>query len=252
MDETNVAIIIPVYKRQMSGEENISFKRILKVFEKYDIYVIHPFNITMEHYPDVRLKSFDQEYFDSIAGYNRLMLSKRFYLSFKRYKYILINQLDAYPFKDELSFWINKKYDYIGAPWAHEHHYKLITSGKYSWVWEIMAFINRKVFFKRDWYIGNGGFSLRNVDKSLTVLKYYSKFANKQYVNEDLFWSIYAPLIYPFFKVPNLHEAMGFAFEMDPEIHFERNNNKLPFGCHGWNKYNSTFWKKFIENEEIK
>ena len=30
---------------------------------------------------------------------------------------MLIYQLDAYVFKDELLNWANKGYDYIGAPW---------------------------------------------------------------------------------------------------------------------------------------
>lgn len=44
------------------------------------------------------------------------MLTKEFYLRFRQWEYLLIYQLDAYVFQDELMDWCNKGYDYIGAP----------------------------------------------------------------------------------------------------------------------------------------
>ena len=46
-----------------------------------------------------------------------LMLSPFFYESFLDFKYVLIHQLDVFIFKDELNYWCNQNYDYIGAPW---------------------------------------------------------------------------------------------------------------------------------------
>jgi two-component system phosphate regulon sensor histidine kinase PhoR len=40
----------------------------------------------------------------SIEGYNRLLISSRFYRAFANYKFILIAQLDALVIKDELEF----------------------------------------------------------------------------------------------------------------------------------------------------
>lgn len=88
---------------------------------------------------------FHENYFKSIDGYNKLMLSPSFYKAFSNYEYILIYQLDAWVFKDELQHWCNQKYDYIGAP----------------------IYQNNKLIG-----IGNGGFSLRKVDYCLKVLAY--------------------------------------------------------------------------------
>ena len=63
---------------------------------------------------------------------------------------MLIYQLDACVFRDELKYWCEKKYDYIGAPifWAY-------NSNKFS----------NKVAG-----IGNGGFSLRKISYCLKML----------------------------------------------------------------------------------
>ena len=60
--------------------------------------------------------AFNDTYFESIYGYNQLMLNVEFYEAFSK-KYILIYQTDAFIFKDDLNYWCEKDYDYIGAPW---------------------------------------------------------------------------------------------------------------------------------------
>lgn len=46
---------------------------------------------------------------------------------------MLVYQLDAYAFKDELFFWASLGYDYIGAPWMpHQRNiggFLLVSSG---------------------------------------------------------------------------------------------------------------------------
>ena len=71
------------------------------------------------------------------------MLSSEFYRRFSKFEYILIYQLDAFVFKDQLNYWCKKGYDYIGAPWFEGFH--LTKTGV-----NIIG-------------VGNGGFSLRRV-----------------------------------------------------------------------------------------
>lgn len=66
---------------------------------------------------DFCVRYFNEQYFDSRKSYNELMLSVDFYRSFREYQYMLIYQLDAFVFEDQLEYWCNKGYDYIGAPW---------------------------------------------------------------------------------------------------------------------------------------
>jgi len=44
------------------------------------------------------------------------MMSPAFYDAFKAFDYILIYQLDAFVFRDELEYFCSLGYDYIGAP----------------------------------------------------------------------------------------------------------------------------------------
>ena len=62
-----------------------------------------------QQYPMLSFESFEDEYFKGISGYNRLMMSEVFYRRFIGYEYILIYQLDAYIFKDELKKWCDKR-----------------------------------------------------------------------------------------------------------------------------------------------
>lgn len=48
-------------------------------------------------------------------------------------------------------------------------------------------------------------------------------------------------------SVPSWKEALGFAFEQNPETSFRLNGGRLPFGCHAW--YHPDYrelWKTYI------
>jgi hypothetical protein len=47
-------------------------------------------------------------------------------------------------------------------------------------------------------------------------------------------------------KLPNWKEGLSFAFEKNPQISYSLLEDSLPFGCHAWEKYNPSFWQKFI------
>jgi hypothetical protein len=209
---------------------------------------------------------FDKSYFEDILGYNKLLLSPCFYQAFVNYDYILIYQLDAFVFRDELMDWCNKGYDYIGAPW-----FKRIWRFKYS---------------KKLYAVGNGGFSLRNVHSCIRVLehsghfkplKYFFTFHNSVLLKlkklpvqkwgqlkvensiqfftcinqktEDQFWSLDTQNAYVNFKIAPMKESIKFAFEYNPSYLFEINNKKLPFGCHAWARYEPEFWRSIINND---
>ena len=108
------------------------------------------------------------------------MLSFNFYESFLDYKYILIYQLDAFVFKDDLIFWCNKNYDYVGAPWIasiSNNPFTLLLN-KISSIFDSKEKKERKkIFFK----VGNGGFSLRKVASHYQISK-----ENEKYIKELL------------------------------------------------------------------
>lgn len=252
MNDTSVVIVIPIYKSILTEGERLSLNQCVKVLGNYFIVFAQPESLdssSISFEGKIKTECFPDKYFKTVLGYNRLMLSEQFYSRFSEYKYMLIYQLDAYVFKDELKEWCNKDYDYIGAPWI---------ASKSSFIKNIEKLFHSKqkkerskIFFK----VGNGGFSLRNIDKHAKIAfemqneieQMLSSDKDDFTVMEDIFWSIKVPELYPEFKIPGYKEALGFAIDRKPELAIKLNNNELPFGCHGFEKNKvKDFWKTKI------
>jgi len=262
-----VVIIIPVYKPELNKLEIISIKSIRTAFVNRDICFVGSFGLDFSAYlayiPNAKVITFRTKYFKNITGYNQLLLSKFFYSKFyPEYEYILIFQLDAYIFKDNLDYWCSTGYDYIGAP-VYNFYLDKFNPNKFEC--ETL----------------NGGFSLRKTASFIKVLNSFHFIypfkdvfkANKKKLgffgifkaiyfffrcnntfhlfnrydrNEDMFWAIIVPLRFHWFKKPNPKEAACFSIDNKPEICYFL-NNKLPMGCHGINKH-TYFWKKYIKD----
>jgi len=229
-----VSVIIPIYKSELTDSELRSFKQCLDVLGDHPLMLVAPDGLDTTVYENIAGRNlqcvyFNKRYFTSVSGYSELLLNKKFYCSFEAYEYVLIYQLDAWVFRDDLSYWCEQDYDYIGAPWLEAPP---ITSGKKPLI-NISNFLKNKV--------GNGGLSLRKV-KTHIRWAWWVSFVFKLFPkNEDMLWTLFVP-----FKKPNVMEALHFAFELNPEQSYELINEQLPFGCHAWEKYNPIFWKRFI------
>jgi len=253
-EERIVEVIIPMYRVDISEFEMRSLKQVYQLLNRYQLVVIKPesldLSILLTQFPLLKTKSFQDDYFKSIAGYNKLMMSSEFYGAFRHTKYILIYQLDAYVFRDELMEWCNKDYDYIGAPWLKRPVYDMLPV---STMMRIARFYYRyrKQKSKQVLYnkVGNGGLSLRKVESHYkAVIKYKEEIQNFQsrngshLYNEDVFWATV-----PQFNYPSVNEALDFAFDKYPAYCYKLKNNRLPFGCHGWYKRKMRkFWENFI------
>jgi len=249
-----VAIVIPFYK-ELSALERISLKRCLDVLSNYDIIAVKPLGLTLSEFQTfgfTDIISFADTFFESIHGYNELLLSARFYEAFLRYEYILIYQLDAFVFHDNLLEWCNRGYDYIGAPWI-----KPAFRRSQSWYQTVKGRLYRFLNVKRKGLpsakqlyncVGNGGLSLRRVALFYSLAKKYKKKAQKFIVekklefNEDVFWSIEMNRHRIRLKKPTYKEAMWFSIETYPEYALDILGGELPFGCHAWDK-NIEVWE---------
>lgn len=256
-------IVFPIYKSfdSLCEKELISIVQLYKILGRHSVFFIGPQSLNWDPYVrhagiynvTVERKLFDEDFFSGLDGYNRLLKSLIFYAEFSKFEYMLIYQTDAFVFSDELEFWCNKDYDFIGAPWFEDYHDATETS-------RIIG-------------VGNGGFSLRRIPVFIKVLKrlaflrkmgrFYRFFVRKRSANgihlnhiilapitlqEDFFWTQYAPLILSSFSVAPVSEALQFSFEVCPSVLLNMNNNKLPFGCHAWWRYDLEFWRPFIEH----
>lgn len=273
-----VVIVVPVYRNELSEFEAISLRQAAKIlgghpfmlatFERIDT-AAHE-RILLEYQVNAERALFNPMFFASIRGYNKLLTSHEFYQKFSGFEYLLLHQLDAFVFRDELQDWCARGYDYIGAPWLEG--FEVAGSGS--------CYVG----------VGNGGLSLRSTRGSLRVLRSFSyiqkprdlfrdflsswrsssvrsvarfiknlTFSNNTFFlfkdfdgNEDLFWGLLANRQFHWFRVPGVQEALEFSLEACPRGMFESNDRKLPFGCHAWWRYDLDFWRPYIENEGYK
>lgn len=255
-----VKVVIPIYKSYFGELEEKSFLQCINVLKDYSIVLVQPEGLDNSYitnkYSNVAVESFSKRYFENILGYNELLLSAPFYERFLDSEFILIYQLDAFVFRDDLKEWCGKGYDYIGAPWIATPQNTIGIK-----VFNIIADLfkskkkkeRKQIFYK----VGNGGFSLRKNFSHYTIAKeqesFISEFLNAKekeiYAIEDVFWSIKVPELYKEFKIPDYMEALHFAIDRKPHIAFKLINNQLPFGCHGINKPKVIdFWKPILNN----
>lgn len=263
-------VVVPVYKEIPDDFEIMSFIQLVKTLSNHPIYLITHNELNLKLYCDIALHNnteikiiyFKKKFFNSLLGYNQLCLSPILYRTFENYDYMLIYQLDAYVFSDRLDEWCNKGYDYIGAPWFEDN--KSHQTGAKLWA------------------VGNGGFSLRKIATFIELFEskkraYTFKYLYKKTIREnkgimwllkawalkhennfnyllnswndaeDLFYCL--KLVDTNFRlnIPTIDTAINFAFEQSPAYLCNLNGNKLPFGCHAWEKYEyETFWKKYL------
>jgi hypothetical protein len=236
--ESNLEIAIPIYKKSFDQEEQLLVDRMFKVFNERYISFFGPASLEksyyLDRYPSAKQMTFESDYFLSVQGYSRLLLSKKFYESFGEKEFLLISQPDVYVFRDELDTWLSKPYDYVGAPWPNG----------FSVTLNMGRFKNATNGTLVNAFVGNGGFSLRRINKCVQLLEKDSEVAewfSKTGSSEDLFFSFVGQMTSNF-VLPNPIEASLFAMEARPEIFYDLNGNCIPMAAHAFRKFSPDFW----------
>jgi len=243
-----VAVLIPIYKNSINHDEISSLKQIFKILSRHPIIFVAPESLDFSFYKQFcsnetySLYKFGDAYFSDISGYNQLMLSPAFYKRFFDYEFILIHQLDAYVFKDDLLYWCKENYDFIGAP-NEAHENKAGQVQFLSGYAKILKIFNRKIS-----NVGNGGLSLRKTRTCYWLLKIGSKLVRKWGPNnEDGFFKYWGNIFSPLIRLPSDEIALKFSVEIEPAKSLRELGNKLPFGCHAYKKYDWATWQPFIK-----
>lgn len=271
MPEGRVAVVVPAFRETLAPDERVSLRQLDAVLgDRYPRVLVTPRSLalTLDGYETMR---FPDRFFGSTGAYSALLLSPRFYRAFGGCEYVLVHQLDALVFRDELEDWCDRGHDYVGAPWIDERWVERATGRRAA--------------------TGNGGLSLRHVEGFLRVLRsrrYWQepdaywrehwahrsaavrtlnlprrfakrfrtfngvRWETRRWVrgtntsrtfgtNEDIFWSFEARRYDPGFRIADPDEALRFAFERRPRELYER-LGALPFGCHAWARYDREFW----------
>jgi len=268
----NQAVLVPIYKKNLSSDEIVSIKLMCKILRRHKIIFICPLGLDITHYIENYLVNcefvfFPEKHFKSVATYSKLLLSIKFYEQFEAYKYILVFQLDALVFKDSLNYWVAKHLDYIGAPIFQGKNSSLKISGVQNGgislrrVQSCLKVLNSPlVFLEKKQYDQLTPFYGRKNIVLLKSVNFFYKITNKFLKikpvsvflyffrsNEDFFWSIFAKYFYKSFKTASVRDSLSFAFEKYPERCYQLNENKWPFGAHAWTKYNRKFYTARIK-----
>lgn len=261
-DKKKLVIVIPTHRPHLTPNDKISLTHLKKYLGKHDIFFVIPKKIKSKAFTSLgfRVKKVSNRFFGTVRNYSNLLLTRKFYESFNKYDFMLIYQLDALVFSGGITDWMDSGYDYIAAPWFKP----------------IIGFLSHSKNSPPSG--GNGGFSLRNIQKTIKILDIAEKSAARTSKNllkrrlwfllavltgkahniwlnapaidypfyEDGFWALEAPKYDPTYKVAPFKTALKFAFEKYPEKSFRINNKKLPFGCHAWERYDKKFWEPFL------
>ncbi len=227
-------IVIPVYAETPDKYELKSLIQCKNILGHYDTVLIYPEDLDVSAYTEAHttmgLMPLPSANFKDVMAYNKMLLEPSFYSYFDQYDYMLIYQLDAWVFSDQVMYWCQKGYDYIGAPDADRRHQQGVIN---------------KIFAR---ILFNGGLSLRHIGKSIKITTWYQRFWAKNFHgNEDTVFSAHFArffLLGFFIKLPDFKTALKFAFEKTPEKEFAENNKELPFGCHAFRRYEPAFWEK--------
>ncbi len=249
----SVAITIPVYRTRMTDLEEFALARCVTVLDRYPILFFGPESLDYNNYlarvNSASVVRLPDRYFRTLETYSELLLSPGFYQVFSDYEFILIYQLDAFVFRNDLEYWCSRNFDYIGAPWWDE---------RIGWTG-----------------VGNGGFCLRKPASCLKVLTsrhkedpkalwaHVRKFTPNPWIRalkfprkikrhlgiastvdhflpgfirrgcaEDSFWGFAAVRYCPEFRVAPVDDAIRFAIEGGLEQAASHYQNRPPFGCH--------------------
>ena len=278
VDERSI-VVVPAYRVEMSAAEEASFRRTVSVFsEKHQVSVIAPEEMALDNYtsiyPQLVVERFPADFFRSIGDYSRLLLSEEFYQRFAAYEWMLICQLDVWVFRDELNYWCQQNFDYIGAP---------IPS-----CWDPCRDDENLDL------VGNGGFSLRRISAFLRVLQagdvpMYSRemlwsfcrqhwrkksfglivpllrlagignkrrdcleLLRRQGACEDMVFRMIEHSGYlPNFVFPEIRKAAEFALDGSClRKYFDLTDRKIPFALHAWKKAEGEFLMKLWESNQ--
>lgn len=265
---TNIAVVVPIYRNHISHDEMYSLTHIVHYLESFPKFFICPENMQIQ--TDLfEIVKFSNGYFESIKGYNRLMLGLDLYSRFSQYEYILLVQLDALVLSSNLKSILNDEWDYIGAPWFTDRTVpakgfmcagnggfslrhvpaftKVLTEGEFK------ANHILDIIFERPGYrfqdlntIQFGLKQLKKLDFLRNALQKGNRFIQDYHWNEDNFWACRASFFLSEFRVASVEASLRFSFEMHPRYCLQQNQNRLPFGCHAWFKYDREFWEPFL------
>lgn len=264
--DRKVAIVVPLSNRStFTADEEVSLRHLHHYLGRYDKFAIVPQSLAIS-LPGFGIERFADHFFGSAAAHARLTLDEQLYARFRRYQYILVYHLDALAFSDSLLEWCDTGLDYIGAPWlicADTPWVKEERVGNGGFclmnVQSALKVLSSKLpdvdpdeYWRKFCSTRPRHVQLLNLPrkylKRLNRFNGVRRLASSWHLrrNGDFFWADEAKRFYPDYKVASVEQGLAFAFEAAPRLCFERNHERMPFGCHAWQKFDPAFWEPHL------
>jgi hypothetical protein len=182
-------VLIPAYLPRPEPLEAAFVRNNVRVLAQREGAFVLPQRLDAAPYlelaPHFRVERFPDHYFASIRGYNRLMLSPRFYERWRGVEHILLCQTDALVLHGDLEPFESAPCDYIGAvlpPHIVLPRYYFPGAGRLMRMLPLLvAGVQPRV--------GNGGLSLRRVAALHDLLLRERWRVRLWRLNEDLYFS---------------------------------------------------------------
>jgi hypothetical protein len=141
-------IVVPIHRWPLDRIETDALRRIQRHVGTFDLVLLAPEGLQVA-WNGARVIELPHAHFASRDSYSRLLLSEPFYRALEAWTWCLIAQPDAIVLGSDLGVWLDADLHYVGAPWLRTRGVPSSGFGR----------------------VGNGGFSLRRVDRFLAVLR---------------------------------------------------------------------------------
>lgn len=277
--EKKCCIVVPIINIELGDSELIAINSLNKLNEDFRIYFIgllDSYNTNLGWFQanllrfEIGFIEFDLKYFVSLTSYSNLLMSSDFYRRFGAYDYLLIFQTDALIIRGDLSKFISLEKAYIGAPWIdkNRHTKKLLIGNGGLSLRKIKDFIeitSLNSIFPSQWWFNfpKQRFFRWGIVLALYPLFYVLGLVSKIF-GRSLFFDkcrllsiaedvSFAELLVQYnIDMPIFEQAVDFSFESNPQRCYEINKQRLPFGCHAWERYDLQFWETHLSELNIR
>jgi hypothetical protein len=254
-----LTVAVPIYRAGLDADEEVSLASTFRALGGHHLVMVKPEGLDTSaleaRFPFAGAEAFAPEFFRSVAGYNRLLLSAPFYDRFRASEYLLVCQLDVFVFRDDLAGWVARGHDYVGAPWLSGSAASLALHWlKFRASRLLPGAAGRIHPYELRGQVGNGGFSLRRVETHRRLaaaladrIAHYLASEGTHHFHEDVFWSLEPARQGLPHRRPSADEALAFAFDVNPAAAFRRAGGRLPMAAHGWYKgRHRAFWAPHV------
>jgi hypothetical protein len=269
----NPIIVVPVHRPVPTDLETISLRQCSRCFSNKTLALIAPEGLDLAAYqkliPNAQEVRVEPQCMASVRSYNRMMINSKIYELLSHHSHMLVHEPDAIVLRDELEFWCEQPYDYIGAPWfvgyqSPKPDAPILGVGNFGFSLHRPSTMLEILRQRQRWYgrtelrsdlsrVRRAGEAsrlirvLRGIGQGGTLRGAWTIYEE----NCDVFWSQLVPKFIKDFRIAPPEVALKFSWEVAPSRCYALCNGHLPFGLHAWARYDLDFVKLLLARRGV-